>query len=259
MKSNMEIWKYGNKGICYFIILLLYYFVTLGYAGELTGEAILKKVDNNYVSENRRAVSTMIIKGRRSTRTIKARSWIQGMDKSFTEYLSPAREKGTKMLKLKDELWIYSPSADRVIRIAGHMLRQSMMGSDVSYEDSMEDPKLSNMYDAKLIGEETIGVRSCYVLKLTAKKDNIAYYSRKMWVDRERYLPLKEDRYAKSGKLLKTFVINEVFKAGDRWYPRRMVFRDVLKKGSGTEFIIDSIEFNVKIPAHIFSKASLRK
>jgi hypothetical protein len=38
-----------------------------------------------------------------------------------------------------------------------------------------------------------------------------------------------------------------------------MVFRDVLKKGKGTEFIIDSIEFDVEIPKAVFTKAALRK
>jgi len=223
------------------------------------GKTILEKVDENYSAESRRAISTMIIRGRRGTRTIQAESWIQGIEKSFTVYLSPAREKGTKMLKLGDELWIYSPSSDRTIKIAGHMLRQSLMGSDVSYEDSMEDPKLSNMYNSELTGEEKVASRDCYVLQLTAKGDSIAYHSRKIWVDKERYLPLKEELFAKSGKLLKTLVVNEVFKVGKRWYPKRMTFKDVLKKGSGTEFIIDSIEFDIKIPEHIFSKASLRK
>ena len=229
------------------------------YAQEPSGKTILEKIDKNYTSENRKSTSTMIIKGRRGTRTLQAQSWIQGQDKSFTQYLSPPREKGTKMLKLKDELWIYSPSTDRIIKIAGHMLRRSLMGSDVSYEDFMEDPKLSNIYTAKLIGKEKIDDRNCYVLELTAKKENIAYHSRKLWVDDQRYLPLKEHLYAKSGKLLKTLVINEVFKVENRWYPKKMTFKDVLKKGSGTEFIIDSIQFNVKIPRHIFSKAALRK
>lgn len=244
------------KKIIFFILLLN---CSILYAGEITGEEILKKVDDNYTSQNRRADTTMIIKGRRTTRTIKARSWIQGIDKSFTEYLSPAREKGTKMLKLGDELWIYSPSTDRIIRIAGHMLKRSVMGSDLSYEDYMEDPKLSNMYNAELAREENINGRDCYVLELLAKKEGIAYYRRKMWVDKERFLPLEEELFAKSGKLLKTLVINEVFKVEGRWYPKKMVFKDVLKKGAGTEFIIDSIEFNVKIPEYIFSKASLRR
>lgn len=224
-----------------------------------SGEEILERIDNNFYAENRVSISSMIIRGVRGTRTIKAKSWVQGMDKAFTEYLSPAREKGTKMLKIKGELWTWSPSTDRIIRIAGHMLRQSLMGSDVSYEDFMEDPELSNIYNARVTGEETIDGRPCYLLELKAKKSEVSYYSKKFWVDKERYVPLRQDWFAKAGKLLKTVVIHEVFKVENRWYPRRMTFRDVLKKGSGTEFNIESIDFNVEIPEHIFSKASLRR
>ena len=228
-------------------------------AEEVSGSSILEMVDANYVAENRKVTSTMIIKGRRSTRTMQAQSWVQGTDKAFTKYLSPPREKDTKMLKLGEELWIYSPETDRTIKIAGHMLRRSMMGSDISYEDYMEDPKLSNIYNVELIGEENLTGRNCYILELSAKEKGLSYPSRKMWVDKERYLPLKEDRFAKSGKLLKTFVINEAFKVQDRWYPKRAVFKDALASGEGTEYIVDSIEFNVEIPHQVFSKASLRK
>lgn len=244
------------KKLILFILLISYSFL---YGQEPSGKTILEKVDANYIAENRKVISTMIIKGRRSTRTLQSESWIRGVNKAFTEYLSPPREKGVKMLKLGDKLWIYSPSTDRIIKIAGHMLKRSVMGSDLSYEDYMEDPKLSNMYNAELAREENINGRDCYVLELSAKKEGIAYYRRKMWVDKERFLPLKEELFAKSGKLLKTLVINEVFKVEGRWYPKKMVFKDVLKKGKGTEFIIDSIEFNVKIPEYIFSKAALRK
>lgn len=245
------------------MIRLVFYILlascSLLYAKEPSGKTILEEVDANYIAENRKLISTMVIKGRRSTRTLQAESWIQGADKAFTEYLSPAREKGSKMLKLEDELWIYSPSTDRTIKIAGHMLRRSVMGSDLSYEDYMEDPKLSNIYDSELTGEENINGRDCYVLELKAKKEDIAYYRRKLWVDKERYLPLKEELFAKAGKLLKRLTINEVFRVDGRWYPKRMVFKDVLKSGAGTEFIIDSIEFDVEIPEYIFSKAALRK
>ncbi len=224
-----------------------------------TAEEILRRIDANITSENRTTISTMIIHGRRASRTMTAKSWIQGIDRSYTEYLEPAREKGTKMLKLEDQLWLYAPQSDRIIHIAGHMLRQSLMGSDLSYEDMMEDPSLLNIYDADLLGSEILMDRDCWVLSLQAKTDDIAYFSRKIWVDKERYLPLKEERLAKSGKLLKTTEITEVFQIGERWYPKRMVFKDNLSKGKGTEFIIDSIEFNSDIPDYIFSKASLRR
>ena len=220
---------------------------------------LLNRLDKNMVAENRITVSTMIIHGRRGGRSIQAKSWTEGSDKAYTEYLAPAREKGTKMLKVGDQLWTYSPSTDRIIQIAGHMLRQSVMGSDLSYEDMMEDQTLSDMYTPEIVGSVTVGGRNCWVLKLTAKKEGVAYPSRKIWLDKERDLPLRETRYASSGKLLKETRIQEVFKVEGRWYPKRMTFKDMLSSGKGTEFIVDSIEFDAKIPDYIFTKAVLRR
>jgi outer membrane lipoprotein-sorting protein len=223
------------------------------------GEAILKNIDENMSAENMVMTSTMVIHGRRTSRSVTSKSWIQGEEKAFTEYLQPAREAGTKMLKLGDQLWTYSPDTDRTIRIAGHMLRQSLMGSDLSYEDMMEDSRLSEVYEAAISGEEEIQGRQCWVLALTATREDVAYYSRKMWVDKERMISLRENRYAKSGKLLKTSEIKELLRAEGRWYPRRSVYKDALSQGDGTEFIIESIEFNVDIPEYIFSRAALRR
>jgi hypothetical protein len=80
-----------------------------------------------------------------------------------------------------------------------------------------------------------------------------------VWVDKERFVLLKENRYAKSGKLLKTLEVKSVIKVQNRWIQNDMVFKDELKTGDGTEFIIQSIEFDAAIPDYIFSKASLRK
>jgi len=224
-----------------------------------SGEWILKQVDKNIGSDNKISVGAMIIHGRRGSRTIKSKSWLKGTNISFTEYLAPARERGTKMLKLADELWTYLPSTDRIIKISGHMMRQSVMGSDFSYEDMMEDPELHKLYNAEVIAEETYDERLCWVLELTARDDDIAYYSRKIWVDKERFLALKEQRYARSGKLLKSTEISDIIRVQNRWVPRNMLFKDELKGGKGTEFLLESIEFNADIPAYIFTKASLRK
>jgi outer membrane lipoprotein-sorting protein len=223
------------------------------------GEEILRLVDANLTSINRIVTSKMVIHGRRGTRTIESRSWTTGEEKSFTEYTAPAREKGVKMLKLGDRLWIYSPSTDRIIEIAGHMLRQSVMGSDLSYEDMMEDPKLLHHYDARVTGIEPLGGQSCWVLELTAKDNGAAYHSRRLWVDADRHVPLKQELYAKGGKLLKRLEMSDVAKIDGRWYPRRFLFKDALKEGEGTEFLVRTIAFDQAIPDYLFSKAALRK
>lgn len=229
------------------------------FAQSPSEEEILSQIDANMSAKTLHVISKMIIHGRRSTRTLEAESWIAGKEKAFTEYLSPAREKGTKMLKLEKMLWMYSPSTDRVIQISGHMLKQSVMGSDLSYEDMMEDRKLTEDYHAVIVGEDTLDNRPCWVLELTAKHPEVTYYARKLWVDKERLIPLREEFYAKRRTLLKRLVLKDIEKIEDRWYPKRFVFKDMLKAGEGTEFLIQTIRFNVDIPPHLFTKSALRK
>ena len=225
---------------------------------DQSGEAILRKVDQNISSKNRVFESTMIIHGRRSTRSITSKSWSEGDKKSFSEYLSPAAEAGTKMLKLEGQLWIYTPSADRTIQISGHMLRQSVMGSDLSYEDMMDDRKLTDIYDSKVTGKDTLQGRDVIVLELTARLTDVAYHRQKMWIDAERFVPLRQEMYAKSGQLLKRMELSNVERIQGRWFPKTMIYKDMLKEGKGTEFRITKIQFDAAIPEHIFSKASLR-
>jgi len=220
---------------------------------------IIEKVDRNMSAESRVFTSKMIIHNPRNTRMIESKSWSMGENKSFTEYISPPREQGTKMLKLDNLLWIFSPETDRIIQISGHMLRQSVMGSDLSYEDMMEDPHLLNHYNGKVDGEEKIADRNCWVISLIANSADVAYHTQKIWVDKDRFIPLRKELYAKSGVLLKKMELSEVLQIQGRWYPKKILFKDVLKEGDGTEFHIMDIEFNTKIPDYVFSKASLKK
>jgi outer membrane lipoprotein-sorting protein len=241
-----------------FILLLAVNF-TAAFAQKPDGKEILLKIDKNMSAETRVFTSKMIIHGKRSIRTVESKSWVAGEKQSYTEYLFPAREQGTKMLKLEDQLWIYSPSSDRIILIAGHMLRQSVMGSDMSYEDLMEDKKLIDHYNAEVTGNEIVNDRKCWVVKLTAFDPAVAYQGKKLWVDAERNIPLREELFAKSGTLLKRTELSDVEIINGRWFPKRIVFKDMLKEGDGTEFIMEGIEFNVKIDDYIFSKANLKK
>ena len=243
------------------IIMPVFGLLTICLTGLSQSDAddILKKVEKNMSSDNRVFESSMTIRGNRTSRTITSRTYSVGDTKSFTEYLSPAREQGTKMLKLENQLWIYSPSTDRTIQISGHMLRQSVMGSDLSYEDMMDDRKLTDVYAAKISGNEVIDGRETYILDLTAKVTDVAYNSRKMWIDSERYVPLKEELFAKSGQLLKRTTLSDVRQIDGRWFPEKVVYKDMLKQGDGTEFKITGIKFNQKIPEYIFTKAALKQ
>jgi outer membrane lipoprotein-sorting protein len=240
------------------ILIIIFSSLCLSLSAQ-TADEIIDRVDKNMSAENRIVESSMTIHGKRNSRTMTSRSYTVGEMQSFTEYLSPAREMGTKMLKLEDKLWIYSPSTDRTIQISGHMLRQSVMGSDFSYEDMMDDRELMDMYIAEIIGQEDIEGVKTHVLELTAKVDDAAYHSRKMWIDASRYVPLREELFAKSGQLLKRTTLSDVQKIQGKWFPTKMVYKDMLKKGDGTEIHMTSIKFNQDIPDYIFTKAALKQ
>ena len=242
------------------LIALLFFTFLFGQADEVSVRDIIQAMDDNLNAKSRVMTSKMIVHGRRTSRTIESRNWVMGIDQAFTEYLSPPREAGTKMLKLYDKLWTYSPQTDRVIQISGHMLRQSVMGSDMSYNDMMEDRPLEELYEATLEGSVLIDGRDHWIMHLEAKVKGLSYPKRRAWIDKEYLLPMKEELYGKSGKLLKTSTMDGIKKVQGRWFPSRFIFKDELKRNSkGTEWHIDDIEFDVEIPESRFSKAKLRK
>ncbi|MBT3217252.1 MAG: outer membrane lipoprotein-sorting protein [Candidatus Marinimicrobia bacterium] len=241
-------------------IILLILFSCLFGQEQMTVEEIIQAMDDNLNAKSRILTSKMVVHGRRASRTIESKNWVVGTDLAFTEYLSPPREAGTKMLKVGDKLWTYSPQTDRLIQISGHMLRQSVMGSDMSYKDMMEDESLTNLYTSTLEGSVTINGRDHWIMVLDAKIKGLSYPKRRAWIDKEYLLPTKEELYAKSGKLLKTATMDGIKKVQGRWFPSKYIFKDELKRNSrGTEWIIDEIEFDSDIPERRFSKALLRK
>lgn len=169
----------------------------------LTGEEILEKMDFNrdYKTATSKAVMRITIDGAVRTKNMSMKSIIEG-SKSIVEFTNP-EDRGTKYLMLDDDLWIYFPDEQDVVKISGHMLKEGMMGSDVSYEDALESDKLSDKYTITLSGEETINNKLCYVVDLEAKVKDVPYYKRKMWVGKDDFVAWKEEMYAKSGKLLK--------------------------------------------------------
>ena len=242
------------------LISFLSFTVLFAQADDISVQDIIKAMDNNLNAKSRVMTSKMVVHGRRASRTIKSRSWVVGIDLAFTVYLSPPREAGTKILKDGDKLWTYSPQTDRVIQISGHMLRQSVMGSDMSYNDMMEDSPLEELYEATLEGSVDIDGRDHWIMFLEARVKGLSYPKRRAWVDKEYLLPMKEELYAKSGKLLKTSTMSGARKVQGRWFPSRFNFKDELKRNSrGTEWVINDIQFDVDIPDYRFSKAALRK
>jgi outer membrane lipoprotein-sorting protein len=236
--------------------VLFSHFVVIA-ATELTAKEIINKRDDNEYIESIKAEAEMIIVsgGRRITKTMLI---LSDKKSALIEFTNPG-DRGTKFLKREGDLWMFFPDAEDIVKISGHMLNQGMMGSDFSYQDIMESDKLTDLYDFKILKEEELNGRQCYVLEGIAKEGvKVSYYRRVSWVDKERFIGLKEELYAQSGRLLKETKINEINEIEERWIPIDSVMEDKLRKNTYTEFKITQIEFNPEIPEGTFTLQNLR-
>lgn len=225
-----------------------------------TADQLLQAIDNNLVSEARRNKVVMTVnKGGRPTKTYTMISMSRGKDEAAVEYLEPLRDKGQKMLRRAEELWIYMPSTERTQKISGHMLRQGLSGSDVSYEDMMANSKLRDSYEAKVVGAEDFNGRPCWKLELIAKDSTITYPKRLSWIDQELNIPLKQELYAVSGMLLKTWEMSDIQAFGGRQYPTRMVISDKVQQDTSTELILSELEFSIALEDEVFSQRWLER
>jgi len=182
----------------------------------------------------------------------------QGTKNSFIEFTNQD-DAGTKYLKTEGKLFIYSPDSEEVIPITGHMLKESMMGSDMSYEDTIDNDTLESRYNAKILKEEEYLGKMCFVLELIAKKKTESYPKQIIWVDKENFNGLKAELFALSGAKLKEQKILEVKKIGNRFFPILTEVRDLLRKNSKTTFKMNSVELDIKIPSNTFTLKNLNR
>ncbi|NMB25762.1 MAG: outer membrane lipoprotein-sorting protein, partial [Firmicutes bacterium] len=226
-------------------------------ASAMTAEEIIQKRDSNEYVKTAIAESKMVIVSGKREMTKTMITYAED-DHALTVFTNP-RDRGTKFLKRGDDLWMFFPDAEDLIKISGHMLSQGMMGSDFSYQDVMESDKLTDLYAFELLGEEELDGRPCYILEgVAVEGKQVSYYRRKSWVDKERFVGLKEELYARSGRLLKIMSTKKVELLEERWYPVEAVMEDKLRKNTRTEFYVEAIEFNPEIPAATFTLENLR-
>ena len=234
--------------------LLLMAASPLSTAAQLSPQDILERIDANMTIQTSRSKAEMTITYRDGDpRRLEFESWARGTDQSFLEFTSPARDAGSRFLRREDAMWIFLPRVGKSVRIQGHMLRQGLMGSDFSYGDASENPSMAEDYEAVMEGEETLDGRPTYILYLTARRRDLAYQGIRLWVDAERWIPLKEERFARSGKLLKTALLSDVRQVGDRWYPFRVEMNNALQTDTQTSLQFLELEFDVTVPDDLFT------
>jgi len=229
-----------------------------GPAGAQSVDDILARVDANMSFKSIRYTGRMEITVGGETRAKTMVAAAQGSSKAFAEFTNP-EDRGVRYLKLDKNLWIYFPKEQDTVKISGHLLKEGMMGSDVSYEDALESADFRAKYAASLTGKDTVDGRPCDVLELKAKVPTAAYDRWVLWIDAERSVTLKQEMYARSGKMLKTSAALEVTRIGDRWFPVRTRYVSKIRSNTSTVFTMTDVQLDAKLDPQQFTMAALTK
>jgi outer membrane lipoprotein-sorting protein len=182
-----------------------------------------------------------------------------GDQRYYLYFHAPADVKGTSFLVWKyperdDDRWIYVPALKVVKRIAADDKRSSFVGSDFTYEDvSGRDPQDETH---ALLRKEDLAGRPAYVIE--SKPRATSDYSRRLsWIDRERWLPLREEYFDARNRPLRTFVADKVERVGGQWTVTVRNMKN-LQTGHRTEVVFEETQFNVGVKPDIFGERYLR-
>lgn len=161
--------------------------------------------------------------------------------KALDVIIQPISDKNTAMLSwgyAQDEkasdFWVYLPvlsKVKRIVSVADSGESGAVFGSEVSAEDS--DVRKVRDYTYKLLGEDTYRGRQVWKIELTPTESRRkrSFYGRIVaYVDKERYIVLKEDLYDRSGRHYKQLSALDVKQIGKVWLVMKASMNNLTKR-----------------------------
>lgn len=137
------------------------------------------------------------------------------------QVLFPKERKGEAVLLHRSEEKFsgttFTPP-NTVRSIASGQMSQPLFGSDLSYEDIIDNP--FRWPQQAIVGTEAIDNIQCQILESKPGKGHSSSYSSvKTWVDPRRLVPLRIEKYDSSGKVLRRINITRVLLDGNDSLP----------------------------------------
>jgi len=186
--------------------------------------------------------------------------------KALDVIIQPISDKNTATLSWgypadkASDFWVYLPvlsKVKRIVSVADSSESGALFGSEVSAEDA--DVRKVRDYTYKLLGEETFRDRPVWKIELTPTQSRLkrSYYGRIVsYVDKERFITLKEDLYDRSGRQYKQYSAMEVKQFGKVWLVTKAVMNNLTKRRI-TNWEHTDVALNVDIDEEFLSQRSL--
>jgi len=239
---------------------------SFGANAQLTGKQIVEKAYNLPTGEDQTSVLTMTLTNKSGqTRVRKIQQYtkqIGDIEKSIMFFLSPADVKNTSFMNWSydsdksDDQWIYLPALKKVKRISSDSKSDYFMGSDFTYDD-LGDRKLDADVH-KLLKEETLNGKACYVVESVSKDEDYMYSKTKTWIRKDNFVGMKKEFYDEDAELLKILTLKKVEKISGLWIRTHSEMKNV-QKNHKTSMVLSNIKVNSGVPTSKFSERMMTR
>ena len=181
----------------------------------------------------------------------------RGNSRTVIVFQSPASVAGTRFLTIENasranDQWIFLPGSGRVRRIAASEGSGSFIGTDFSYDDISSVNRKADLDDHRLLREDTLNGRSCYVIESVPKDSGYQYSKMVLWIDRENYVNHRVELYDRRGNQVKLLEILELRDFQGRLTPVQTKMTS-LAAGTSTTLIADIVRYDDNIPEIVFT------
>ncbi len=236
-------------------------------AQSLTGRQIMDKVYNRATAKDQVSDLTMTLvnkSGQQRVRKLKQFIKDDGtIEKKIMFFIAPADVKNTSFMNWSydddsksDDQWIYLPSIKRVKRISSDDKSDYFMGSDFTYDD-LGDRKLDDD-TYKLLREETIDGKACYVVESKPKDEDYMYSKTITWVMKDNFIGYKKVFYDEDGELLKTLHVEKYTKMSNIWIINKIVMEN-LQKNHKTTMELSNVKLNTGLSDSKFTQRMMMR
>lgn len=219
-------------------------------AAPPSGDDVLAKVDQILSPEHYSAEIRM--KAHRpggETREYAYRVAKSGDDDLKVTFTAPATLTGHAALRRGSELWRYLPSLKRAMRISS---RADFESGDFRNADVLR-LRLAHDYQVRTMRED--GDR--LVLDLVAKTDDAGYDAMTLTVQAADFMPLREELYGASGKLLRVLECGAPKDFGGHKAPSVLKMTNRVAVGRTTDVEIVSLKLEQRMPESTFAVEAL--
>lgn len=230
--------------------------------GLLIGQTaldIVTQMDNKLKGKSAKTETTITIVRPSYTREMTMVSWSLGRDYSMTYLISPKRDAGSTFLNRDKEVWSYTPSIERIIKLPPSMMSQNWMGTDFTNDDLVQQSSMVTDYNHTIVGEETIEGYSCHKIEMIPKEDAAIVWGKVVvWIDKTEYMQMKVEFYDEDGYLVNTLLGKEPKDFDGKMLPSIMEMIPADKPGNKTIMTQKSMKFDIQIEESFFTTRKMK-